>query len=196
MNRPLSQLAAASIVALSAGWAMAQTSPVPSGPQNTPDNTPRQIDIPSGSQNTPAPAIQPDAAESADALPSVEPLGAIPPVIEVIDPTVFAVRIVGPWTDKDVQGFSRVILVAEGDTPRLYVQWMEQPADDEPSVRATVEVEQVATDKLVFGDIRVEASRNDASVFLDTRVDVQGFRETYVLNVGGPGQIQFGPATN
>jgi hypothetical protein len=126
----------------------------------------------------------------------VEPLTEVPPVIDAIDATVMAVRVVGPWTDRDVQGFSRVILTAEGDTPHLFVQWIEQPAEGEPNLRATIEVDQVAKEKLVFGDIRVEASENDASVFLDTRVDAQGFRETYVLVVGSPGSVRFGRATN
>jgi hypothetical protein len=184
---PRSVLLAASAVVLSASLALAQTSPVPSNAQgNTapiaqPKTTPQKLT---------------EETAGSGALPKVEALDTEPPVLEVIDPTVFAVRVVGPWSESDRQGFSRVVLVAEGDVPRLYVQWMEQPAEGEPTVDTTVEVSQVADEKLVFGDIRVESSQNEASVFFDTRVDVQGFRETYVLNVGTPGRIKFGTPSN
>jgi hypothetical protein len=135
-------------------------------------------------------------AVAQDMTAPIEPLTTIPAVVDAIDTTVFAVRVVSPWTDQDVQGFSRVILTAEGDTPRLYVQWVEEPADGEPNIRTTIEVPDVAKEKLVFGDIRIEASNGEASVFLDTRPDTQGIRESYVLIVSGPGSVRFGPATN
>ncbi|GGE43961.1 hypothetical protein GCM10007276_21360 [Agaricicola taiwanensis] len=187
MTRTSTLLAAASLAVLSATMAFAQTSPVPNNAQGEP----APVAEPKKTPDKPA-----EDSTSGDALPKIESLDTIPPVLEVIDPTVFAVRVVGPWSEGDLQGFSRVVLVAEGDTPKLYVQWVEQPSEGEPNIIATIEIAQVAEEKLVFGDIRVEASQNDASVFLDTRVDVQGFRETYVLNVGAPGRAQFGPATN
>lgn len=182
-----SALVAAGVIAFSASLVAAQTSPVPTSPQGkTPAVT--EPKAPTTPSNEPL--------DAGAALPKVEPLKEVPPVLEVIDSTVFAVRVVGPWRDGDLQGFSRVVLVAEGDTPRLFVQWMEQPGEGEPTVKATAEMTQVAEEKLVFGDIRAEASQNDASVFLDTRVDVQGFKETYVLHVGPPGRARFGSATN
>lgn len=181
-----SALLAASLIASSVSLAVAQTSPVPNSPKG------KQPAV--TEQKTPDKSNEP--LDAGSALPKVEALKEVPPVLDVIDSTVFAVRIVGPWMEGDLQGFSRVVLVAEGDTPRLFIQWMEQAAESEPTVTTTVEIPQVAEEKLVFGDIRVEASQNDASVFLSTRVDVQGFKETYVLHVGTPGRAKFGSSTN
>lgn len=120
----------------------------------------------------------------------------VPAAVTDLDVSVINVRIVGPWSTADGRGFSRVVLTVTQDTPHLYVQWVERPLDAEPHVLMTVEIEDVARDRLLFGDMRVEADENDAEVVMDTVPGADGLRQTYVLLIGEPSNVRFGPATN
>jgi hypothetical protein len=124
---------------------------------------------------------------------TAQPAGQ-PSVIAALPVTVVLVRVIGPWTQPDGRGISRVVAIADGTRMRLFVQWIAD-APEGAVLADSREVPEVAEEGLVFGDVRVEASENDASVFLDT-LPQGGMKETYVLLVQGPGEFKFGPATN
>jgi hypothetical protein len=120
---------------------------------------------------------------------------APPPIIAEVGVALVLVRVVGPWTLPDQGGISRIVAMADGTRMRLFVQWIADAAQG-PVLIDTREVTDVVKDGLIFGDVRVEASENDSSVFLDTLPKEDGLRDTYVLIIQQPGQFRFGPATN
>jgi hypothetical protein len=120
---------------------------------------------------------------------------APPGLVSTLPVTVVLVRVVGPWTSPQARGISRIVGIADGTKMRLFVQWIADAPQGAVLVD-TREIAAVAGEGLVFGDVRVEASENDASVFLDTLPGNDGLRDTYVLLVQTPGQFRFGPATN
>jgi hypothetical protein len=129
-------------------------------------------------------------------LPSVAQAPApAPPIVTALPVTIVLVRVVGPWTLPNSRGISRIVGAADGTRMRLFVQWIADAPQGAVLVD-TREVTPVAQRGLVFGDVRVEASENDASVFLDTLPGADGLKDTFVLRVRTPGDFRFGPATN
>lgn len=120
---------------------------------------------------------------------------ATPPLVAGLPVTVVLVRVIGPWTQDEQRGISRIVAIADGTRMRLFVQWIADAAQGAVLAESR-EVLQVAQQGLVFGDVRVEASENDSSVFLDTLPKGNGLRDTFVLLVQGPGEFKFGPPTN
>lgn len=118
-----------------------------------------------------------------------------PAIVTTLPVTIVLVRVVGPWTLPNSRGISRIVGAADGTRLRLFVQWIADAPQGAVLVD-TREVLPVAQRSLVFGDVRVEASENDASVFLDTLPGADGLKDTYVLRVRTPGDFRFGPATN
>jgi hypothetical protein len=118
-----------------------------------------------------------------------------PAIVNTLPVTVVLVRVVGPWTLPNARGISRIVGAADGTRMRLFVQWIADAPQGAVLVD-TREVTPVAQRGLVFGDVRVEASENDASVFLDTLPGADGLKDTFVLHVRTPGDFRFGPATN
>lgn len=110
-----------------------------------------------------------------------------------ISTEIVLLRVVGPWTDGDAKGFSRVVARVSGGQLNLYVQWI--GADGKATQTAEVDGAQLVP-QLALSEIRVEAGDEDSGVYFDTPEDSQGFRETYVLIIGRPGEARFGPATN
>ncbi|MDR4306953.1 hypothetical protein IHQ68_10015 [Chelatococcus sambhunathii] len=132
----------------------------------------------------PPPAEQPAAAER---QPSPGDKIGVPA-------RVWAVRIAGGWEADGRKGFSRVIGAFEGDKQKLTVQWLAEP---DGQVIDAVELDDEEAAKLTFGDIRAEPEdKGGITVFLDTVPDNDGLRDTWVLVIGGPGDVRFGPATN
>ena len=107
---------------------------------------------------------------------------------------VWAVRIAGGWEANGKKGFSRVIGAFEGDRQKLTVQWLAEP---DGQVIDAVDLSDDEAAKLTFGDIRAEPEeKGGITVFLDTVPDNDGLRDTWVLVIGDPGDVRFGPATN
>lgn len=106
---------------------------------------------------------------------------------------VTALRVAGSWEADGKKGFSRVVGVTTADRQRFYVQWLSMP---DGIVLQTTELKDDDADKLTFGDIRAEQENDGVSVFMDTIPDKDGMRDTWVLVIGAPGEIRFGPATN
>lgn len=116
-----------------------------------------------------------------------------PPVISSLSNEIALLRIVGPWQAEGKKGFIRVVGTTSGGRLTLYAQWITQSGE----VFATAEIPEAAEKpELALGDIRVEAGDPESSVYFDTLPDAQGFRETFVLMLGFPGEARFGPATN
>lgn len=142
-----------------------------------------------------APAPQTAPAEKLDPEPVQPGAGASAARDEIGVPArVWAVRIAGGWEADGKKGFSRVIGTFEGDRQKLTVQWLAEP--DGRVVDAKVLEDEEAA-KLTFGDMRAEPEdQGGVTVFLDTVPDADDIRDTWVLIVGAPGEVRFGPATN
>ncbi|GLK75604.1 hypothetical protein GCM10008171_08580 [Methylopila jiangsuensis] len=180
---------------LAASFAFAQTppppSPSPKAPQEklSPDpirpdeTTPPQAPSPAPppEPDAPAPSEEPEPEASAD-----DPLG--------VAANVTVARVASPWSTADGKGFSRVIGVIDGTRKRFYAQWLTEP---DGRVIETREIEDNDAARLTFGDIRAErGSTGGVTLFLDTQPDRDGLRDTWVLILGAPGEIRFGPAMN
>lgn len=107
--------------------------------------------------------------------------------------SVFVLRIAGTWEADGRKGLSRLVGVIEGGAQRFVVQWLSMP---DGAVIQTRPLEDDEAAKLTFGDVRAETEDGAMSVFMDTEPDKDGMRDTWVLIVGDPGDIRFGPATN
>lgn len=165
------------------------------------DTTPSQRDAPSAADPDTVPAPETEAVPSERAAPSPdtaerEPTNDARPVAGdplAISTDIVLLRVVGPWTDEDQRGFSRVIARVSGGQLNLFVQWIK--ADGKAIETAEVDGAQHVP-QLALSEIRIEAGDEDSAVYFDTPRDSQGFRETYVLIIERPGQARFGPATN
>lgn len=106
---------------------------------------------------------------------------------------VFALRIAGTWEADGKRGFARVVGQIEDGRQRFYAQWL----GEDGKVVATKEAVDDEAAKLTFGDVRAEPGQEgDVTVFLDTVPDKDGMRDTWVMVLGAPGDVRFGPSTN
>lgn len=178
---PRSLLSVAALAALLASSAaFAQTAPAPSPSPQAPAE---KVDPDPVKPEEPAPAApeEPEAEAPAD-----DPLG--------VAANVTVARVASPWSTADGKGFSRVIGVIDGTRQRFYAQWLTEP---DGRVIETREIEDNDAARLTFGDIRAErGSTGGVTLFLDTQPDRDGLRDTWVLILGAPGEIRFGPAMN
>ena len=155
-------------------------------PQNPSQTAPAEkIDPNPIGPDAPAPDAEPPAAEDQAADAASDPLG--------VPANIFAVRVAGPWSAGEQRGFTRVVGVIDGERQRFYVQWLSEP---DGHVVETKELEDEEAAKLTFGDVRAEQEETGVTVFLDTVPDKDGMRDTWVLIIGAPGEMRFGPATN
>jgi hypothetical protein len=142
---------------------------------------------------TPSPTTPPDKIDPGP----VRPVAPTPPVISAdnaaVPAAVFVLRRAGPWEADGVKGFSRVVGIMDGNKQRFYAQWL---AADDGHIVATKEVADDEAAKLTFGDVRAEPGDEGVTVFLDTEPDKDGMRDTWVMVLGAPGDVRFGPATN
>ncbi|GLK69476.1 hypothetical protein [Hansschlegelia plantiphila] len=132
---------------------------------------------------TPAPPE--GGSQAKEATPSADTLD--------VPARVFAVRVAGPWQADGKKGFSRVVGVTQDGAQHFYVQWLGEP---DGQVVATKEVVDDEAAKVTFGDVRTEPGDEGVTVFLDTVPDKDGMRDTWVMVIGEPGDVRFGPATN
>lgn len=167
---------------LPAGDVFAQTppptSPAPNAPAEKIDPGPVRPDNPAPLTG-PAEPAPPQDAQAADPLN--------------VAPNVSVVRISGTWDTADGKGVSRIVGVIDGGRQRFYVQWLTEP---DGKVFLTRELEDEDAAKLTFGDVRAEPGDTGVTMFLDTVPDKDGLRDTWVLIVGAPGDVRFGPSTN
>jgi hypothetical protein len=138
----------------------------------------------------PAPTAAPTAPTPT--APAATPAGQ-PPSIGSVPTDVVMVRVVGPWDADGRKGFSRLVASAFGGQLSMTVQWI----SDTGEIVATQELEGSAeAPQLALATVRAENGKDNSAVYFDTPEDAQGFRETFVLIVGQPGDARFGPATN
>jgi hypothetical protein len=136
--------------------------------------------------------VAPAPTAPAPATPAASPSN-LPPSVRSVPTDVVMVRVVGPWEADSRKGFSRLIATAFGGQLSMHVQWI----SDTGEIVATQELEGSAeAPQLALATVRAENGKENSAVYFDTPEDAQGFRETFVLIVGAPGDARFGPATN
>ncbi|MFC5068293.1 hypothetical protein [Flaviflagellibacter deserti] len=169
------------------------------------DTTPSATSRPAQQQKQPVRQVKPGPAPSPATPQTIAPAQTapapaapaapsnLPPSVGSVPTDVVMVRVVGPWEADGRKGFSRLVATAFGGQLSMHVQWI----SDAGEIVATQELEGSAeAPQLALATVRAENGKDNSAVYFDTPEDAQGFRETFVLIVGQPGDARFGPATN
>lgn len=162
-----------------------------------------------------APAAAPAAEQAAPASPAATsetaPATAAPAAGSVNDPAAAAealspliedVQIVGPWSDGDVQGVWRTIMVqspADETDYHFFVQQLEGSGTN-LTLRSSTEIRELnQIEGAVVGyraDEPSETEPNSLSLFFDLLPSDGEIAETYELHFFPDQPYMFGPATN
>ena len=157
-----------------------------------------------------APASPAATSEAAPAAPSASPAaapaagGAGDPAAaaEALSPLIEDVQIVGPWSDGDVQGVWRTIMVqspADETDYHFFVQQLEGSGTN-LKLRSSTEIRELnQIEGAVVGyraDEPSETEPNSLSLFFDLLPSDGEIAETYELHFFPDQPYMFGPATN
>ncbi|BCJ90721.1 hypothetical protein IZ6_14560 [Terrihabitans soli] len=112
----------------------------------------------------------------------------IPAPTSSVSPSVVMVRVIGAWQAAGRQGFSRVVALGSANRITLSVEWI---GPDNSVVQALPLQVPPGAEQIPVARMRNQGGGGQTSVFFDTPAG-----DTFVLVVGGPGQANFGPATN
>ncbi|HVV95408.1 MAG TPA: hypothetical protein VHD15_18515 [Hyphomicrobiales bacterium] len=142
----------------------------------------------------------PVAAEttaSPDATATSE-TGKVPPAVAAVAPEVALVRIIGPWDTAEQRGFSRLVVVVKDGVPTLHVQWLADSGSGQgaAAVESVVVKGAEAVPSLPLAEVAVDPGRNDAEVTFALPHPKGAEGESYVLDVGLPGDARFGPESH
>ncbi|MEO9788889.1 MAG: hypothetical protein ABJF67_14925 [Aurantimonas coralicida] len=160
---------------------------------------------PVAEQAAPAsPAATNEAAPSAPATAAPAAGGAGDPAAaaEALSPLIEDVQIVGPWSDGDVQGVWRTIMVqspADETDYHFFVQQLEGSGTN-LTLRSSTEIRELnQIEGAVVGyraDEPSETGPNSLSLFFDLLPSDGEIAETYELHFFPDQPYMFGPATN
>ncbi|MCW7545109.1 MULTISPECIES: hypothetical protein [Aurantimonas] len=160
---------------------------------------------PVAEQAAPAsPAATNEAAPSAPATAAPAAGGAGDPAAaaEALSPLIEDVQIVGPWSDGDVQGVWRTIMVqspADETDYHFFVQQLEGSGTN-LTLRSSTEIRELnQIEGAVVGyraDEPSETEPNSLSLFFDLLPSDGEIAETYELHFFPDQPYMFGPATN
>lgn len=160
---------------------------------------------PAAEQAAPAsPAATNEAAPSAPATAAPAAGGAGDPAAaaEALSPLIEDVQIVGPWSDGDVQGVWRTIMVqspADETDYHFFVQQLEGSGTN-LTLRSSTEIRELnQIEGAVVGyraDEPSETEPNSLSLFFDLLPSDGEIAETYELHFFPDQPYMFGPATN
>lgn len=154
-----------------------------------------------------APASQAATSEPAPAAPATAATaagGANDPAAaaEALSPLIEDVQIVGPWSDGDVQGVWRTIMVqspADETDYHFFVQQLEGSGTN-LTLRSSTEIRELnQIEGAVVGyraDEPSETEPNSLSLFFDLLPSDGEIAETYELHFFPDQPYMFGPATN
>lgn len=160
---------------------------------------------PAAEQAAPAsPAATNEAAPSAPATAAPATGGTNDPAAaaEALSPLIEDVQIVGPWSDGDVQGVWRTIMVqspADETDYHFFVQQLEGSGTN-LTLRSSTEIRELnQIEGAVVGyraDEPSETEPNSLSLFFDLLPSDGEIAETYELHFFPDQPYMFGPATN
>lgn len=151
-----------------------------------------------------APASQAATSEAAPATDAPAAGGANDPAAaaEALSPLIEDVQIVGPWSDGDVQGVWRTIMVqspADETDYHFFVQQLEGSGTN-LTLRSSTEIRELnQIEGAVVGyraDEPSETEPNSLSLFFDLLPSDGEIAETYELHFFPDQPYMFGPATN
>lgn len=141
-------------------------------------------------------------AFAAEAAPDTAPGGADgvkpPPAVASVAAEVALVRIVGPWDTAEQKGFSRLVALVRGGAPTLYVQWIATGASpaDNTVVQTALVAGAEAVPTLPLAEVAVYPDRNNSEVTFALPHPRGAEGQSYVLDVGLPGDARFGPESH
>jgi hypothetical protein len=120
-----------------------------------------------------------------------------PPAVAGLSTDVAVVRVVGPWSTATQRGYSRLIEVLSGGTLALYVQWIARGGNGADQIVQTMKVVGAeGVSDLPLAQIRVDAGQSGSEVQFQLPMSAQGEMQSWTLDVGGPGEAQFGRASH
>lgn len=132
-------------------------------------------------------------------VPTLARADALLDGIATLPGAVEDVRIAGNWMRDGDAGAYRVLIARTGManlSARMFVQWIVYDDGGEASVRATIEIVELAALHTDVADYTAESDEEGLSVFIDT-MSPGGLPGTlYELYVTAPDKYRFGPASN
>ena len=126
---------------------------------------------------------------------SLPALAQVPPSIAATDPDLMMVRLAGTWSAAGEKGQSRLLVSRDrtSNGMRLFVQWLGGGA-----VLATVEVPEIAAQKLKITSINIDKGVGETAVHLGVTSLVGGDDGggSTTLIIRGPGEIEYQASGN
>ena len=120
----------------------------------------------------------------------------LPDNVAAIDPSIREIRVPGGWEKDGKKGLYRVVLSRSGDgTSHLFVQWLALGADGTPSLERSIEIAEVAAQKLAVSDFTTDLE-GGLAVFVAIANPSGDDPASYELIVEDDGSYRFGPASN
>lgn len=121
----------------------------------------------------------------------------VPPSVASLSTDVAVVRVIGPWSTAAGRGYSRLIEVLNGGALTLYVQWIAHGSNGaDQAVQTTKVAGAEAVPDLPLAQIRVDAGQNGSEVQFRLPASAQDDMQSWTLEVGGPGEAEFGRASH
>lgn len=116
--------------------------------------------------------------------------------IAAIDPSIREIRVPGGWEKDGRKGLYRVVLSRTADgTSHLFVQWLTLGPDGTPALERSIEIGEVAAQKLVVADFTADTD-NGLTVFVTIANPTGDDPASYELIVEDDGTYRFDPASN
>lgn len=140
------------------------------------------------------------------AFVALQPLAALPlradPVADLVgalDPAIRDVSIAGAFKAEGRQGVYRLVLTrGSGDAPpaRLFVQWIAIADDGTTKLERTIEIAEVATEKLRIGRLSADTDQGGLTVFIEIAKPDGDAPASYEAVIEDDGSYRFGPSSN
>jgi hypothetical protein len=119
--------------------------------------------------------------------------------VEALLPEIVFVRTGGEWEDGEASGRYRLVISLmdqETGQARLFIQWLAEPQDGSLALVDSQEVAGVAEANLRLLDFTFEADEQTSLLILEAEEIETGVQNTYEVQLGPPGEVEFRPATN
>lgn len=113
--------------------------------------------------------------------------------ISALDPQITHVRVFGEWKSETKAGRYRVTIVKTGEAS---IRFFIQKITAEQDVEATIELAEIAQNKLAVTGYNFDIDSFGLTLFVDTRDKASGEDVTYEVFLQEDGSYEFQPASN